>query len=86
MADILLSYGLLNEENKGKSILALKSMLLIKDMAETSKQIVINNLKNLCGSSYSQREVDSIRNKAVSARKLVEYRQLVDEISTTTDC
>lgn len=89
MADILLSHGLLHKE-RSKIITALKSLLLIKDMASISKEVVICNIKTLEGLQYNQSEIDDLMSKAISSGKIIEFRKLVDNLADNqhiqTDC
>lgn len=80
MADILLSYGLLNED-RSKFITALKSLLFIKDIASTSKEIIISNIKTLEGDKYSQHEIESLLSKSIGAEEIIELRKLVNELA-----
>ena len=79
MADILLIYGL-SCEDRTKFIIALKSLLFIKDMASVSREIVISNIKTLEGDKYNQDEINNLLSKSVATGKIIDFRKLVDEI------
>lgn len=82
MADILMSYGLsTNENNKNKAIAALKCLVMISDMAETSKRVVVSNLRILMGVHFDQTEIDELEKKGVHVEKLLKFRELVDQIA-----
>ncbi|KLQ25751.1 MULTISPECIES: hypothetical protein [Citrobacter] len=89
MADILLAHGLLCKD-RSRFITALKSLLLIKNMASTSKEIVISNIKTLEGDKYDQDEINNLESKSIASVKIIDFRKLVDELAEKetiqTDC
>jgi len=67
MADILLSHGLMAaREERENTIKALKCLLLVSSMAETSLTVIIKNIKILEGDDYSEEEINLLREKATS--------------------
>lgn len=80
MADILLAHGLVSEkDNKEKCIMALKCLILVKDIAERSKQVVINNLKTLEGEDYSDNEILLLSSKSASIDDAIAFRENIDK-------
>lgn len=78
MADILLSHGLRSSnQEKEKAITGLKALLLIHDMAQISREIVIANLKTLAGNDFTDDMVESLRERAVSIDDVLELRRRV---------
>lgn len=80
MADILLAHGLSAQSpEKEKAIQGLKALLLIRDMARVSREVVINNLKMLEGNEYVEEAIGILRQKAVSIDDVLELRKRIDE-------
>jgi len=81
MADILLSHGLHSQgSEREKAILGLKALLLVRDMAGVSKEIVITNLKTLEGSFFAEEIVAALRAKAVNMDEVLELRRRIDAL------
>jgi len=81
MADILLAHGLHGQGGeRNKAILGLKALLLIRDMARVSKEIVINNLKVLEGNEYTEEVVTILSEKAVSTDDVLELRRRIEAL------
>lgn len=79
MADILLSHGLHAQgPERDKAIQGVKALLLIRDMARVSRDVVISNLKALQGNEYAEEAVTLLRQKAVSMDDVLELRRRID--------
>jgi hypothetical protein len=86
MADMLLAHGTTSDANgKQKAVTALKCMLLIKDMANTSRSIVLENLRVLEGKCFNESELQNIGESAVSVGDILTLRRQIDEIIFKTD-
>jgi hypothetical protein len=79
-ADLLCHFGKISDNYKEKSILGLKCLLLIKDMADLSNQVVISNLKKISGNAIGDDEISKIKEKSVPMNKLLEFRHIVDNL------
>ena len=79
MADILLAYGLSGtDEEREKAILALKSLLLIKNVAEESLSSITRNLRLLSRTEVSDQQISVLRNTAVPVQKQLDLRARID--------
>lgn len=79
MADILLAHGLQGAAaEQAKAISALKCLLLIKDMADTSRSIIVRNIALLEGENFSQNEIDMLCAKGVEVTRALQLRALID--------
>lgn len=86
LGDILFAKGNTNDvEKKKNAILGLKSLLLINDIAETSKELIIRNIKILEDNDYSQDEIDLIKSKSEKLSNELELRDLIDEYIKNSD-
>lgn len=80
MADILMAHGLITSaEDRENTVKALKCLLLVSGIAETSLAIVTNNIKTLEGEDYSDEEIELLRNKAVSVDDQLVIRDLINK-------
>ncbi len=79
MADIFLAEGLRSNEYKERSINALKCLLLIKNMAETSKNVVIDDLRILEGDSFSENSISVLLSKSVDVGNISEVRKRIED-------
>ena len=76
--DMLYATAILDESDIRKNaIMALKCMLLIEKMAETSRKLIIRNIKNL-ENDFSNEEILFLGKKASSISNLIELRESVD--------
>ncbi len=79
-ADILLELGLReDDETHGKCLKALKCLLLIGDVASSSRKVVEENIQKLSGKSYSSEEVESIKKHATSRFGWSNVREKIDK-------
>lgn len=79
-ADILLDLGLRgDDETRGKCLRALKCLLLIGDIAPSSRKVVEENIQKLSGKSYSSEEVASIKKHATSRLDSSKARETIDK-------
>lgn len=65
MADILYFNALKDKENKERYINALKCMLLIKRVANTSISVIIRNIKLLEGHDFSEKQIKDLQKSAI---------------------
>lgn len=80
--DLLLAKGMVcDHEEKAKVLLALKSLLLINQIASESREQIVRNIKILDDNNYSQKEIDLIKSnaKAISKSNHPELRDLIDD-------
>lgn len=80
--DLLLAKGInCDNEQKEKIVLALKSLLLIDQIASGSKKQIERNIKILEGNDYSQEEIELIKSnaKAISKSTHPALRDLIDD-------
>jgi hypothetical protein len=81
MADILLAYGLRSTGDElTKTVNALKCLLLIKDMAKGSREIVVRNLRILQKTRFSEASVAAILKRSVPVHENLGLRDRIDEI------
>lgn len=79
MADILLAHGIESEDDiKDRTVKALKCMLLIEGIAESSIQIIKDNLKILEGDDFSQEEISLLREKSISVSSQSQLRKNIN--------
>lgn len=81
MADIFLAHGLDASLPERQNIVkALKCLLLVKDIADTSLSVITNNIKSLEGENYSDEEISLLRKNAVDIDKTLELRGQIDKV------
>ena len=78
MADILLSQGCKRDALKDSSAKALKCLLLIKNIAKISQDVIVNNLKLLEKESFSSDEISLLRSKSVDIDNVFEIRNRIE--------
>ncbi|MBC8238514.1 MAG: hypothetical protein H8E76_09840 [Helicobacteraceae bacterium] len=80
LGDILFAKANSNDaEKKKNAILGLKSLLLINNIAESSKKLIVRNIKILEENDYSQDEIDLIKSKSEKISNEIELRDLIDD-------
>lgn len=77
-ADIFLAAGLSKEELRPLAIKALKCMLLIRNIAPVSLNVVKRNVQFLEGGNYLEKEVNSLREESINISNYLELRDRVD--------
>jgi len=83
-SDMLYAAALSGESDvRKKAIMALKSMLLIETMAETSRRLIIRNIKHLEDDGFSNEEIVLLKKRASSVSNLIELRDSVDEYTNS---
>lgn len=79
-ADFLLSYGLKsNDKERQKSINGLKCLLLISNIATTSEEIIMRNIKMLEGTGFSENEIASLKSIATPVSEPMRLRENIDQ-------
>lgn len=79
MADILLAHGLASSgDERDKTIKALKCLLLVGSIADTSLEVIKRNIKTIEGSNYSDEDIDLLRERARSVNDLLNIRDAID--------
>ncbi len=78
-ADIFLATGLSAEKIRPLCIKALKCMLLIRDIAPTSLNVVKRNIQALENENYSNEEIASLRKESISISNHLELRDRIDK-------
>ena len=77
-ADIFLAAGLSKEKLRPLAIKALKCMLLIRNIAPVSLNVVKRNVHFLEGGNYSEKVVNSLREESINISNYLELRDRVD--------
>ena len=62
-----------------KTIMALKCMLLNSEMAEISRNSIVQNIKRLEGDEFSEEEINLLSDNSCDGSNLLKFRSLVDE-------
>ncbi len=84
-ADILLSQGLLSSgKDRDNLIKALKCLLLIKNIANTSSEVIKNNIRILEGNDYSEEESTQLRMNSISVFHQLKLRNRINEYLENT--
>lgn len=85
MADILLAHGIESDGDiKTRTIKALKCMLLVEGIAESSIQIIKDNLKILEEEEFSQDEIKLLREKSISVSHQSKLRNNINDYITSS--
>lgn len=84
MADILLAHGLKSESDaRDRTIMALKCMLLVEGIAESSLRVIEENLRILEEDGFSQDEVKLLRDRSVSVSDQAKLRKHINNFITS---
>ena len=85
-SDVLLSYGLHGDAaDKDVAVKALKCLLLVKNMAEESRKIIIGNVKVLEGDTFSPENIDKLMAKSINVEEADLIRDLIGEFISDPD-
>lgn len=85
-SDVLLSHGLHGDDSDKKTaVMALKCLLLVKNMAEASQKIIIGNLKVLEGDAFQTEAIKKIRKKSVYVQKADSIREEIGSFINDPD-
>lgn len=90
-ADLMLSHGLSGPPaERARTVMALKCLLLVKNMAPVSKAITVRNLNTLEGGAFDQNQIDAISSKAIeleaTSASSIAIRDLIDNQINATTC
>lgn len=79
-ADVMLSQGLLSSGKDRENVVkALKCLLLIKGISDTSLNIIKNNIRILEGDDYSEKEITQLRENSIRVDDQLKLRNRINE-------
>lgn len=80
MADVILSQGLqAKDDARKKCLIALKLMILIKNIAPISQSVIIKNIQILAGEPITDDDLLELKAEAVDTGDILVFREKVDQ-------